>query len=106
MYMRRLNFYLTSRAENKTTFSLYKRKIINPTPYQNGQNSCSLAHFSCLNNFSQKFFACLYQKQETLRTYCVDSSKFIFIYKNIVKMWPEILEMYIITNTSKMLSDV
>jgi len=68
MYMRKLNFYLSASAENKTTFSLYKRKIPKPPPYQNG---CLLAFFGVfylskppsLINFSQKILACLYQKQ-------------------------------------------
>ena len=54
MYMRKLNFYLTSSAENMTTFSLYKRKILNPPPYQIG---CLLAHFACLNPLLNRFFS-------------------------------------------------
>ena len=54
MYMRKLNFYVTASAENKTTFSLYKRKILNPPPYQNG---CLLAFFACLNPLLNQFFS-------------------------------------------------
>ena len=54
MYMRKLNFNLTSSAENVTTFSLYKRKILNPPPYQNG---CLLAFFACLNPLLNQFFS-------------------------------------------------
>ena len=53
MYTLKLNFYLTASAEYKTTFSLYKRKILNPPPYQNGL----LVFFACLNPLLNQFFS-------------------------------------------------
>ena len=64
MRMRKLNFYLTSSAENMTKFSLYKRKIVNP-PSLPTLPKTLLACMFCLPkppsliDFSQKILACL-----------------------------------------------